>query len=124
MNFDANKFNFLQIFNNYNGKTSCTKTIGVFSSVVCVIFFIIMMLFYMFNLPQADIILQFMDKIMTMFGFSVGLLGIKTITSNIGGNKVVIEGADENGKQTSNDKKPTRNKFAEAAGMDDEVVDA
>ena len=65
-----------------------------------------------------------MDKIMTMFGFSVGLLGIKTITSNIGGNKVVIEGADENGKQTSNDKKPTRNKFAEAAGMDDEVVDA
>ena len=65
-----------------------------------------------------------MDKIMTMFGFSVGLLGIKTITSNIGGNKVVIEGADENGKQTKNDKKPTRNKFAEAAGMDDNVVDA
>ena len=65
-----------------------------------------------------------MDKIMTMFGFSVGLLGIKTITSNIGGNKVVIESADENGKQTNNDKKPTRNKFAEAAGMDDNVVDA
>ena len=65
-----------------------------------------------------------MDKIMTMFGFSVGLLGIKTITSNIGGNKVVIEGTDENGKQNNNDKKPTRNKFAEAAGMDDEVVDA
>ena len=65
-----------------------------------------------------------MDKIMTMFGFSVGLLGIKTITSNIGGNKVVIEGADENGKQTNSDKKPTRNKFAEAAGMDDNVVDA
>ena len=65
-----------------------------------------------------------MDKIMTMFGFSVGLLGIKTITSNIGGNKVVIEGADKNGKQTNNDKKPTRNKFAEAAGMDDNVVDA
>ena len=65
-----------------------------------------------------------MDKIMTMFGFSVGLLGIKTITSNIGGNKVVIEGADENGKQNNNDKKPAHNKFAEAAGMDDEVVDA
>ena len=125
MNFDANKFNFLQIFNNYNGKTSCTKTIGVFASVVCVIFFIVMMLFYMFNLPQADIILQFMDKIMTMFGFSVGLLGIKTITSNIGGNKVVIEGtADENGKQTNSDKKPKRDKFAEAAEMDDDVVDA
>ena len=61
---------------------------------------------------------------MTMFGFSVGLLGIKTITSNIGGNKVVIEGADENGKQTNSDKKPTRNKFAEAAEMNDEVVDA
>ena len=66
-----------------------------------------------------------MDKIMTMFGFSVGLLGIKTITSNIGGNKVVIEGADDgNGKQNNNDKKPKRDKFAEAAGMDDEVVDA
>ena len=125
MNFDANKFNLLQIFNNYNGKTSCTKTIGIFASVVCIIFFIIMMLFYMFNLPQADIILQFMDKIMTMFGFSVGLLGIKTITSNIGGNKVVIEGAaDENGKQTNSDKKPKRDKFAEAAEMDDDVVDA
>ena len=125
MNFDANKFNLLQIFNNYNGKTSCTKTIGIFASVVCIIFFIIMMLFYMFNLPQADMILQFMDKIMTMFGFSVGLLGIKTITSNIGGNKVVIEGtADENGKQTNNDKKPKRDKFAEAAEMDDDVVDA
>lgn len=65
-----------------------------------------------------------MDKIMTMFGFSVGLLGIKTITSNIGGNKVVIEGAEENGKQTNSDKKPTHNKFAEAAEMTDEVVDA
>ena len=65
-----------------------------------------------------------MDKIMTMFGFSVGLLGIKTITSNIGGNKVVVEGAEENGKQTINDKKPPRNKFAEAAEMTDEVVDA
>ena len=58
-----------------------------------------------------------------MFGFSVGLLGIKTITSNIGGNKVVIEGADENGKQNNNDKKQKRDKFAEAAEMDD-VVDA
>lgn len=65
-----------------------------------------------------------MDKIMTMFGFSVGLLGIKTITSNIGGNKVVIEGADENGKQNNNDKKQKRDKFAEAAEMDDDVVDA
>lgn len=65
-----------------------------------------------------------MDKIMTMFGFSVGLLGIKTITSNIGGNKVVIESADENGKQNNNDKKPKCDKFAEAAEMDDEVVDA
>ena len=66
-----------------------------------------------------------MDKIMTMFGFSVGLLGIKTITSNIGGNKVTIEGAvDGNGNQTNNDKKQKRNKFAEAAEMADEVVDA
>ena len=65
-----------------------------------------------------------MDKIMTMFGFSVGLLGIKTITSNIGGNKVVIEGADENGKQNNNDKKQKRDKFAEAAEIDDDVVDA
>ena len=66
-----------------------------------------------------------MDKIMTMFGFSVGLLGIKTITSNIGGNKVVIEGADDgNGKQNNNDKKPKRDKFAEAAEIDDDVVDA
>lgn len=61
---------------------------------------------------------------MTMFGFSVGLLGIKTITSNIGGNKVVIEGTDENGKQTNSDKKQKRDKFAEAAEMNDEVVDA
>ena len=61
---------------------------------------------------------------MTMFGFSVGLLGIKTITSNIGGNKVVIEGVDENGKQTNRDKKPKRDKFDEAAEMDDDVVDA
>ena len=65
-----------------------------------------------------------MDKIMTMFGFSVGLLGIKTITSNIGGNKVVIEGADENCKQTNSDKKQKRDKFAEVAEMTDEVVDA
>ena len=66
-----------------------------------------------------------MDKIMTMFGFSVGLLGIKTITSNIGGNKVTIEGAvDENGNQINSDKKPKRNRFAAAAEMDDEIVDA
>ena len=92
MPYDATKFSLVEIFLNNSGKTSSTKTIGLISSLVCMMLFIILVIFYMFNVKESAVILLFIDKIITIFGISAGLMGIKSISSSISHNKIDVEG--------------------------------
>ena len=89
--FDTTKFSWVEIFLNTNGKTSSTKLIGLLTAMICLLLFVIMVIFYMFNIPESGVILSFVDKIITMFGIAAGLMGIKSISSSIGANKTIIE---------------------------------
>ena len=90
MPYDATKFSLVEIFLNNSGKTSSTKTIGLISSLVCMLLFVVLVIFYMFNVKESAVILLFIDKIITVFGISAGLMGIKSISSSIGANKVNV----------------------------------
>ena len=84
--FDKTKFSFIELFLNTNGKTSVTKAIGFAASFVCIFMFVAMMIFYMIHPLESETVLLFIDKILTFFGISAGLMVIKSISSSFGQN--------------------------------------
>lgn len=88
--FDKSKFSWIEVFMSHDGKTSSTILVGVITSLICLILFVTMVVFYMFNLPESSVILAFADKILTMFGIAAGLMGVKSISTSIAGNKTIV----------------------------------
>lgn len=89
--FDKTRFSFKETFLNPNGKTSSTKVIGMSASAMCILMFITMSIFYMFNISESGVVIVLIDKIIQFFGISAGLMGVKSVTSSFGtNNKIVI----------------------------------
>lgn len=88
--FDAHKFSAVEMFSNSNGKTSSTKWVGVVSSFVCLLLFIALTIYYFINPAECPNILEFIDRVITFFSVSAGLMGIKSLTSSIGKNRVDV----------------------------------
>ena len=80
-----------EIFNSNNGKPSACKWIGSISAIVTLALIVASIIFYMVHVAEGAIILQILDKLISVFGISVGLLGVKSIASSVGGNKVTIQ---------------------------------
>lgn len=83
------KISFKEALNNDNGRTSSKKIIGVLSSFVCLFLMTALIIFYFWHTADAVLILQFFDKIITVFGISAGLLGVKSIANAISNRHVV-----------------------------------
>ena len=55
----------------------------------------------MVHVAEGAVVLQILDKIIEVFGISAGLLGLKSISSSIGGNRVTIQNTtNSDGTQT------------------------
>ena len=91
--FNAHKFSPVEIFSNNNGKTSSTKVVGFIASCVCLFLFLILVLYYFINPGECANILEFIDRTITYFSVSAGLMGIKSITSSFGKNRIEITDA-------------------------------
>lgn len=77
------KFSWAQIFSNANGKTSATALVGFISSMVCLILFCVLTAFYFFNVAEAATVMAIIDKTITYFSISAGLLGLRSISSTL-----------------------------------------
>lgn len=88
--FDPHKFSATEIFSNNNGKTSSTKVVGFITSMVCLLIFIVLVIFYLINPLECANILEFIDRTTTYFTVSAGLMGIKSVTSAFGKSKVEL----------------------------------
>lgn len=88
--FNPHKFSPVEIFSNNNGKTSSTKVVGFIASCVCLFLFLILVLYYFINPGECANILEFIDRTITYFSVSAGLMGIKSITSSFGKNRIEI----------------------------------
>lgn len=83
MILELDKVSFKEALNNDNGRTSSKKIIGLLSSGVCLLLMVALVIFYFSHTGDALLILQFFDKIITVFGISAGLLGVKSIANAI-----------------------------------------
>lgn len=120
--FDKTKFSFKETFMNPNGKTSATKLIGMSSSAMCIIMFIVMSIFYMFNVAESGVVIVLIDKIIQFFGISAGLMGVKSVTSSFGtNNKIVItndvETSDDGGSCDDDEEDTTSTKKKSSFSM-------
>ena len=88
--FDPHKFSFSEIFANNNGKTSSTKIIGFLVSIVCLFIFIMLVVYYFFNPGECANVLEIIDRTVSYFSISAGLMGIKSVTSSFGKQKIEI----------------------------------
>ena len=82
--FDPHKFSISEIFANNNGKTSSTKIIGFIVSIVCLMIFIMLVIYYFYNPGECANILEIIDRTVSYFSISAGLMGVKSITSSFG----------------------------------------
>ena len=88
--FDPHKFSISEIFSNNNGKTSSTKIIGFIVSIVCLMIFIMLVIYYFYNPGECANILEIIDRTVSYFSISAGLMGVKSITSSFGRQKIEI----------------------------------
>ena len=101
--FDAHKFSVNEIFSNNNGKTSSTKLVGFITSMVCLLIFLALIVFFFFMPQHGAIALEFVDKTVTYFTVSAGLMGVKSITSAFGKHRLEIRDncEDKSGKKNT-----------------------
>ena len=88
--FDPHKISWSEIFANNNGKTSSTKIIGFLVSIVCLIIFVMLVIYYFYNPGECPNILEIIDRTISFFSISAGLMGVKSITSSFGRQKIEI----------------------------------
>ncbi|MBO6271494.1 hypothetical protein J6O48_01800 [bacterium] len=86
--YDPHKFSFNEIFANNNGKTSSTKLVGFITSMVCLLLFMSLVVFFFFNPETSKEILEFIDRTITYFSVAAGLMGVKSVTSAFGKQKI------------------------------------
>lgn len=101
--YNASKFSLTELFSNDNGRTSSSKVIGVLAMLACIILFIVLIIFYMVNVAEGHMILEFIDRIISFFGISTALMGIKSVTASFGKSKTQISNTDEKVKKPLND---------------------
>lgn len=90
------KFSWAQMFSNANGKTSATALVGFISAMVCLLLFCVLVVFYFFNISEATTILSIVDKTITYFSISAGLLGVRSISSTLAnGDRIKIGNKDD-----------------------------
>lgn len=90
------KFSWAQMVSNANGKTSATALVGFISAMVCLLLFCTLVVFYFFNISEATTILSIVDKTITYFSISAGLLGVRSISSTLAnGDRIKIGNKDD-----------------------------
>ena len=102
--FDPHKFSISKIFSNNNGKTSSTKIIGFIVSIVCLMIFIMLVIYYFYNPGECANILEIIDRTVSYFSISAGLMGVKSITSSFGRQKIeILDNTQDNIKAKKKD---------------------
>ena len=89
-NFDPHRFSINEIFANNTGKTSSTKVVGFITSMVCLLLFIMLVIYFFVNPAAAAPVLEFIDRTVTYFSVAAGLMGVKSITSAFGRHKIAV----------------------------------
>ena len=89
--YDPHRFSWKEmVASEQTGKTSITLFISGLGSLVTAALLITLVTLCALKLIEASVVLALIENVLTYYGISVGLLGVRSITSSFGGNKVSI----------------------------------
>jgi hypothetical protein len=78
------KFNFLEmICSGKTGETSATGFCGIVLCLISILFIFAIIIFYFFNVAEAEHLLEMFDKIIVVLGIGAALLGTRKISGAI-----------------------------------------
>lgn len=99
---NINNVSWREAFNNDNGKTSGNKLIGITTSFVCLSILVACTIYYFIVPDQGETVLELLDKVIFFYITGCGTMGIKTISTHIGGNSISTTGKHKKPKQQKN----------------------
>ena len=72
------------------GKTSIILFVSGLGSIITAVLLVALVILCAVKLIESAVVLSLIESVLTYYGISVGLLGVRSITSSFGGNKVSI----------------------------------
>lgn len=89
--YDPKKFEWNEMFSSeQTGKTSMILFVPGIGSITTAVLIIALVVFCATKVIEATIVLSLIEYVLTYYGISVGILGVRSITSSFGGNKVTV----------------------------------
>ena len=89
--YDPKKFEWKEMFSSeQTGKTSVILFVSGLGSITTTVLLIALVVLCATKVIEATIVLSLIEYVLTYYGISVGLLGVRSITSSFGGNKVTV----------------------------------
>ena len=89
--YDPKKFEWKEMFSSeQTGKTSVILFVSGLGSITTTVLIIALVVLCATKVIEATIVLSLIEYVLTYYGISVGLLGVRSITSSFGGNKVTV----------------------------------
>ena len=89
--YDPKKFEWKEMFSSeQTGKTSMILFVSGQRSITTTVLIIALVVLCATKVIEATIVLSLIEYVLTYYGISVGLLGVRSITSSFGGNKVTV----------------------------------
>jgi hypothetical protein len=88
------KFSWIELIcNTKTGETSATGLCGMILVIVPSFMFVVLIVWYFFNMSHSTEIFEILDKLITLITLGSGLLGLrKAVATFSGGSKIVIGG--------------------------------
>lgn len=89
--FDPRQFSWREMFSSeQTGKTSIVLFVSAVGSIITAVLLIALVIFCAVSLIESPVVLSLIDSVLTYYGISIGLLGVRSITTSLGGNKVTV----------------------------------
>ena len=89
--YDPKKFEWKEMFSSeQTGKTSVILFVSGLGSITTTVLIIALVVLCATKVIEATIVLSLIEYVLTYYGISVGLLGVRSIASSFGGNKVTV----------------------------------
>ena len=89
--YDPKKFEWKEMFSSeQTGKTSVILFVSGLGSITTTVLLIALVVLCATKVIEATIVLSLIEYVLTYYGISVGLLGVRSIASSFGGNKVTV----------------------------------
>ncbi len=89
--FNPKQFGWKEMFSSeQTGKTSIILFVSGLGAIITAILLVSLVILCAIKSIESAVVISLIESVLTYYGISVGLLGVRSITSSFGGNKVTV----------------------------------